>query len=590
MDSYKCNGLEWKDIDWPEAKKQTDRLQQRIYKAARKDNKVLVHKLQRRLLCTFYARAIAVRRVTERNRGRETPGVDRTVVVKSHEKMRLVKNLTLDGKAHPIRRIWIPKPGREEKRPLGIPTIRDRAKQMLALLALDPEWEAKFEPNSYGFRPGRGCHDAIRAIFAQCRGQRKWILDADIKGCFDNIDHSKLVGKLDTFPLLRRQVEAWLRAGIMQGFADERPEMSTSLVGTPQGGIVSPLLANVALHGLETEVKNHFAGTLYDGPTKTAVRDRRKQVGVVRYADDFVVIANTRETVQALTEYIDKWLYDNAGLQLSKEKSQIRDTAESFDFLGFSMVSTRCGEVWKFHTRISRKSKARHLIKTREIIQKNKGASAGELIVKLNPVIRGWCNYFRTCECVEDFKQVEYRIFGQIRAWVFRRKSKGLRSREAIKLKYFPADSTVTFDGTKHTGQWILQGSRTGRGTDKVNVFLIYHSWVRSINYVKIAGDASPYDGNHLYWAQRSLKYGSFSASERRLISRQRSQCPLCHRFFQPGDMLEKDHVIRVADGGRNTSSNLQMVHRHCHQIKTNAEAKAKQSTKRTQAPVAPPS
>lgn len=574
MASYKCNGLEWKDIDWPEAEKRTARLQQRIYKAARKDNRVLVHKLQRRLLCTFYARAIAVRRVTERNRGRETPGVDRMVVVKSHEKMRLVKNLTLDGKAHPIRRIWIPKPGRVEKRPLGIPTIRDRAKQMLALLALDPEWEAKFEPNSYGFRPGRSCHDAIRAIFAQCRGQRKWILDADIKGCFDNIDHSKLVGKLDTFPLLRVQVEAWLRAGIMQGFADERPEMSPSLVGTPQGGIVSPLLANVALHGLETEVKNHFAGTLYDGPTKTAVRDRRKQVGVVRYADDFVVIANTKETVQELTEYIDRWLAESAGLRLSKEKSQIRNTAESFDFLGFSMVSTRCGEVWKFHTRISRKSKARHLLRTREIIQKNKGASAGELIVKLNPVIRGWCNYFRTCECAEDFKQVEYRMFGQIRAWVFRRRSKGLRSREAIKLKYFPADSTVTFDGTKHTGQWILQGSRIGRGAEKVDVFLIYHSWVRSINYVKIAGDASPYDGNHLYWAQRSLKYGAFSASERRLISKQHSKCPLCHRFFQPGDILEKDHVIRVADGGKNTSSNLQMVHRHCHQIKTNAEAK----------------
>ena len=565
----KRQDLKWKDIDWPEAEKQVSRLQQRIYKATIIGNKP--HQLQRKLISSFYSRAIAVRRVTEKNRGRNTPGVDRMVVITSAEKLQMTRSLTLNNKASPIRRAMIPKPGKAEKRPLGIPTIKDRAKQMLVFLALEPQWEAKFEPNSYGFRPGRSCHDAVRAIFMPCRGSRKWVLDAHIQKCFDQIDHNKLMKKLETFSLIRNQVNAWLKAEILTGYADQNREIETSImVGiTPQGGILSPLLANIALHGMETAAKDFYVENLFKGTTTMAKRDRAKKLTVIRYADNFVVIADEKETVEQVKQFLKHWLFEQAGLRLSDEKTHVKNTAEGFDFLGFHLISVKTDRKWKFHTTISKKSKARHLLRLRQVIQKNKGVSAADLIVKLNPIIRGWCNYFRICECVKDFKQVEYRTFGQIRAWVFRRKSKGLRSRHEIKLKYFPENHTIKFDGAKHSGDWILCGTRTGRNNKQVQVFLIDHSWIRSMNYVKVKENASPYNGDHLYWALRSNKYGPFSVSERKLLNKQHNKCTLCKRTFQPGEILEKDHIVRLADGGKTNINNFQMVHRYCHQVKT---------------------
>lgn len=202
----------------------------------------------------------------------------------------------LDGKAKPIRRVWIPKPGQVEKCPLGIPTIMDRAKPHLALLALEPEWEAVFEPNSYGFRRGRSCHDAIEAIFLYLRHRRtKYVFDADIRQCFDRIDHSALLNKLNTFPQMEPQVEAWLKAGILEGYANNPKSygnVSRNDMGTPQGGVISPLLANVALHGLESHLKEFCSkiDTKIFKTIKRGYKSRADACGVVRYADDFVII------------------------------------------------------------------------------------------------------------------------------------------------------------------------------------------------------------------------------------------------------------------------------------------------------------
>lgn len=569
----------WKEIDWPLAEKTISRLQQRIYKASLNNDTLKTHRLQRRLILNELARAIAVKRVTELNRGRKTPGIDRTIVTSQKEKLKLLKNLKLDGKSLPIRRVYIPKPGKREKRPLGIPSIEDRAKQMLVKLALEPEWEAKFEPNSYGFRPGRSCHDAIRAIFLSLRGKKRYILDADIDKCFDKIDHEKLIKKIGTTLPIENQIRSWLKSDILTISKDQSTISSKSESGTPQGGIISPLLMNIALHGMENAIKKYYVEKLYNGNKNTPKRDRLKQVGVYRYADDFVITTKQSEDVYNIQSYINSWLELECGLTLSKDKTKIVPSTEGFEFLGFHIITviSRNKYVTKIH--ISSKSKKRVLSKTRETIQKNKAASSAQLIKQLNPIIVGWCNYFKYCECSKDFKQVEYALFGQIRAWVFRRKSKGLRSFKKLKLKYFPPDTTITFNGTKHKGNWILVDEDLDRRKCKKQVFLVYPSWINSENYVKIKECSSPFDGNHIYWAQRSTRYGSFNATERKLIKRQYGKCNLCGSYFKLGDTLEKDHIKRLADGGKDTISNLQMVHRHCHDIKTlkeNSKSKPK--------------
>ncbi len=228
---------DWALIPWRKLEMKMYRLQKRIYRASERGNVKAVHNLQRLLMKSEAARCLAVRRVTQDNQGKNTAGVDGIKSVSPQRRPILVKALrnhqTL--KAQPARRVWIPKPGKSEKRPLGIPTMLDRAHQALVKAALEPEWEAKFEPNSYGFRPGRGCHDAIEAIFTSVGCKEKYVLDADIQGCFDNIAHEPLLNKLNTYPTMRRAIKGWLKAGVRVGFAEEPTDK-----GTPQGGVVTP--------------------------------------------------------------------------------------------------------------------------------------------------------------------------------------------------------------------------------------------------------------------------------------------------------------------------------------------------------------
>ncbi|HLI75586.1 MAG TPA: reverse transcriptase N-terminal domain-containing protein [Acidobacteriaceae bacterium] len=225
----------WQDIPWPQVEANVHALQRRIYRAEQRGQRRKVKSLQRLLLRSTSAKLLAVRRVTQDNQGKKTPGVDGIACLEPQERCRLVETLNLEQKAQPVRRVWIPKPGTEEKRPLGIPTMADRAAQALVKLALEPQWEARFEPNSYGFRPGRSCHDAIQAIFDEIRYKPKYVLDADIAKCFDRIDHQALLDKIDTFPFLRQTIKGWLKVGIMDG-----KELFPVEAGTPQGGVITP--------------------------------------------------------------------------------------------------------------------------------------------------------------------------------------------------------------------------------------------------------------------------------------------------------------------------------------------------------------
>ena len=325
-----------------------------------------------RIIASLDAKLLAVRKVTTETKG-------------SHENnMKLAYQIKLDGKTRPIRRTYIPKPGKSEMRPLGIPTIEDRAKQMLAKLALEPEWEAIFEPNSYGFRPGRSCHDAIATLFLSLRGKSRYVLDADIQKCFDRIDHEKLLTKLSTFDTMESQIKAWLKADIMVGYLNRPDEVFQCMEGTPQGGVISPLLSNIALHGLGDDIKEWYANTWYPitgRSYKVAKRDRKAAIGFSRYADDFVITAPERKDIEAIEKQVAIWLDKEAGLELSKAKTRIINSTEGFEFLGFQIISIKKQQMRiKVKIHPSRESKARIIQRIRKLIQENKSASSYSLI------------------------------------------------------------------------------------------------------------------------------------------------------------------------------------------------------------------
>jgi len=574
------NQLAWKAINWAQVQKRLSRLQRRVYRASMENDRQKVRGLQRRILNSLDSKLIAVRRVTTENQGRNTAGVDGVKAISQDKKMNLAINLKIDGKSSNIRRVYIPKPGKKENRPLGILTIEDRAKQMLAKLALEPEWEAKFEPNSYGFRPGRSCHDAVASLFLSLRGRSRYVLDADIQQCFDRIDHEKLLQKLDTFGQMEDQIRSWLKADIMVELRNEPNVIIRSLEGTPQGGIISPLLANIALHGLETDLKDWYANDWYiftKVKSTTPKRDRKKEVGFSRYADDFIITAARKSDIVALEKQVRDWLESQAGLELSKAKTRIINSTEGFEFLGFHFISIKSDNDEKYRIKIhpSKASKSRIIQRTRQIIQDNRSASSYSLITQLSPRIIGWANYFRYSECNLDFGKLDYLIFNQIRAWVFRRRSKGLRSRTDLKEKYFPTGKTFIYKGKKYQNNWILTGQTKSKGGESVKEnFLPKMSWVGSSQHIKIKGNASPYDGNHLYWANRTLRYSGFSTRVSNLIKRQKGECAICGVPFTPMDVIEVDHIIPRFKGGSDKYANLQALHKHCHVQKSFIDSK----------------
>ena len=566
----------WKDINWSLADKRILRYQTRIYKAAKEGNISTVKCLQKRLLKSLDAKLIAVRRVTTLNKGKTTAGVDGQIYVTDIEKIKLVKRLRLDGKALPIRCTFIPKPGKSEKRPLGIPAVGDRAKQALCKLALEPEWEARFESNSYGSRPGRNCQDAMEAIFSSLRnhskeeGYHKYVLDADISKCFDQIDHTYLLKKLNTLPEMETQVKAWLKAGIMEEFSKTKQwkDIPENQKGTPQGGIISPLLSNIALHGMEEHMKDWICTKSSFAKTNQYSKiAKRKSLSIIRYVDDFVIIHKDENIIREAKAEISKWLWDGPRLLFSEEKTAIRNTNQGFNFLGFTCITITRGSSTKAKIYPSRASQARLLLKVRQIIINNRNASSYNLINLLRPVIMGWANYFRFSECASIFSKLTHLIFQKLRAWVFRRDTRN--GKKEVKQRYFPGNKSYFFDGTKHQDNWVLHGKQLGKsGISKEN-WLPHLSWVKSRKWVKIRGDYSPFNGDNLYWRKRTINKGTWNIRQRKLIKSQKGFCPYCKTPFLIDSVVEVDHIIPSSKGGKDVYLNLQLLHKHCHILKT---------------------
>ncbi|MCA0254642.1 MAG: group II intron reverse transcriptase/maturase [Proteobacteria bacterium] len=542
--SNNVNPIIWHTIDWRSVHKKVNNLRKRIYRASANGNMKLAGNLQKLMLKSNANKLLAIRRVTLVNQGKSTPGIDKVVVNTDRGREELVQKLVkiIPSSVQPIRRVYIPKKG-GKARPLGLPTILDRCKQAIVKSALEPFWEAKFEGCSYGFRLGRSPHDAIQKLFCIVRPgkTRRWVLDADIEGAFDNISHDFLVKAIGNFPG-RHWIFAWLKSGVM-----ESCKFTVTTAGTPQGGIISPLLANIALHGIE-DVLN----ITYD---KHGRLNQKSEYALVRYADDFVICAKTEESCTKAKEIIGNWL-NIRGLKLSENKTKILSIKQGFDFLGFNIRQYKTESKRRGITVLIRPSKdSIKSFKKSMILEWKKSVawSLDRVIENLNPKIKGWCSYFN--------KTASKRTFAMLDNWMWIRQAKFVRRRHPkkhwwwLKPKYW--------GGIKgRNDKWVFMDKSKHR-----DLYLWKPGWTEIKRHVLVFGKASP-DNPELqsYWQKRQTYNKKYLFKTRQIIWRkQEGKCPVCMDVIDNGEKIHLHHKLPRKSGGTDHINNLALLHTNCH-------------------------
>jgi RNA-directed DNA polymerase len=536
---------EWYAIDWQTINCNVRRLQVRIVQATKASRWGKVQALQRLLTHSYSGQVLAVRRVTENN-GKKTPGVDQEIWDTPEKKTQAVHELKQRGyHPQPLRRVYIPKSDGKTMRPLGIPTMKDRAQQALHLLALDPVVETAADHNSYGFRRQRSCADAIGQCFKTLsRANPQWILEGDIRSCFDRISHDWLLAHV---PMDRAILQKWLKSGYM-----EKHVLHETTDGTPQGGIISPALSNCALDGLERLLKEKF-------PTKkplSSLGDKLPCVNLIRYADDFIITGRTKELLEGEIKPLVEQFLQERGLELSPKKTVITNVEKGFDFLGQNVRKYPNG---KLLIKPSKKNIKTFLGDIRKTIKAALGMSAADLIHKLNPKISGWANYHRHVVSKRTFVRVDHEIFFTLWRWARRRHPhKNTRWR---KQKYF----------APHRGHsWSFFGETWDDEGQPSQVWLRRASSTPIKRHVKVKGDANPYDPAYeTYFEQREAAHmqDTFRGTRtlRFLWYEQRGLCTVCNAKLTRITGWRLHYCIPRVMGGSRSAENRVLLHPECY-------------------------
>ena len=535
------DALAWHAIDWPKAHRIVRRLQARIVQATQQGRWGKVNALQRLLTHSYSGKVLAVRRVTE-NQGKNTPGVDRVRWNTPEKKAAAVQALRQRGyHPLPLRRVYVPK-SNGKMRPLGIPTMTDRAMQSLSLLALDPVAEVLADPNSYGFRVARAPADAIAQCFTVLSNRLapQWILEGDIRACFDRIAHAWLVAHAPMDPTILRK---WLKAGYL-----EKHILHPTDEGAPQGGPISPVLANLTLNGLETLLREHFPQSHEKSHTK---------VNLVRFADDFIITGASKELLEQEVKPLVETFMRERGLELSAEKTVITHIAEGFDFLGQN-VRKYDG---KLLIKPSKKSVKTLLDKIRKLVKATKQAKTGNLILQLNSLLRGWTQYHRHVVSKETFAAVDAAVFKLVWRWARRRHPrKGARW---IRKTYFRTDGPR---------QWIFSGEISGKGGRSYPVQLFSALRVPITRHTKVQQGANPYDPawEDYFEARLSATMKTTYAGgqrQRYLWEEQQGLCPICAQMITTQTGWEAHHIVWRSKGGSASTENQVLLHPNCHKL-----------------------